>query len=169
MNEVIDDLKARARALHRSARRGEPHALERLRVLEALRELSDEELRAEVKRRHALAAIARALGFDGWPHLVATLGATEGDFGTVLVPPHASAHWNIWSASYDEARAIREEHGGFLLAYRRQFLVVDRFYLETLGLDPEDDDFERMGRDWVRPRDTEARARLYGKLFAQRI
>ena len=28
------------------------------------------------------------------------------DFGTHLYPHGASAHWNIWSASYDEAKAI---------------------------------------------------------------
>ena len=57
-------------------------------------------------------------------------------------PDGADTHWNIWSASYAEARSIREHHGGYLLAYRRHFFIVDRYFIETLGLLPEDPDWE---------------------------
>ncbi len=72
-------------------------------------------LSASIKRRHCLAVVARELGFQGWPHAVGVLGGTDStDFGTLLYPDGADAHWNIWSASYAEARAIREQHGGYL-------------------------------------------------------
>ena len=90
------------------------------------------------------------------------------DFGTLLYPNGASAHWNIWSASYDEAKAIRADHGGYLLAYKRHFFIVDRHFIETIGLDPDDPDWEKMGRDWVRPKDPEARGRLYARLTRDR-
>jgi hypothetical protein len=68
------------------------------------------------------------------------------DFGTLLYPDGADAHWNIWSASYAEARSIRAHYGGYLLAYRRHFFIVDRYFIETLGLLPEDPDWELIGR-----------------------
>jgi hypothetical protein len=97
---------------------------------------------------------------------VAVLGGeSPEDFGTLLSPRGAEAHWNIWCARYEEARRVRQEHGGFLLAYKRHFFIVDEHYVRTLGLDPEDPDWERMGRDWARPRDVSARGRLYARLI----
>ena len=44
-------------------------------------------------------------------------------------------------------------------------MIVDRYFIETLGLDPEDPDWEAIGRDWVRPASLKARERLYAKLI----
>ena len=166
MAGVISDLKAHARILHRQVRQQEPLAMARTRHLAELHDHDPATLAALVRRRHCLAIIARELGFEGWPHAVAVLRGTEStDFGTLLYPKGAESHWNIWSASYDEARAIREEHGGYLLAYRRHYFIVDRYFIETLGLPPDDPDWELIGRDWVRPRRADARERLYGKLI----
>ena len=170
MPTVMDELKARARILHRRARTLEHAALVRLRTLDELRGLDDATLAAAVKRRHCLALVAHELGFKGWPHAVAVLsGTATDDFGTLLYPEGGAAHWNIWSASYDEARTIRAQHGGYLLAYRHHFFIADRYFIETLGLDPDDPDWEHIGRDWVRPQHLDARDRLYAKLIRQRV
>jgi len=170
MADVIHFLKTRARQLHRRAAAKEPDAQARVRQLDELRDLDEEALARDVRRRHCLAVVAREVGFRGWPDAAAILGgATRGDFGTLLYPRGADAHWNIWSASYDEARSIRAAHGGYLLAYRVHFFIVDRYFIETLGLDPEDADWALIGRDWVRPRLPDARQRLYAKLIAHRL
>ena len=65
MSSLIEDLKSEARVLHRRARAGEPGALARL----------DVETGEPIKRRHCLAAIARELGFAGWPALVSAVEA----------------------------------------------------------------------------------------------
>jgi hypothetical protein len=167
--DVIDDLKARARILHRQAKAHEQPALARLRALKELRGQGDEALVSEVKRRHCLAIVTRELGFEGWSHAVSVLkGGKVDDFGSLLCPLECSAHQNIWSASYEEARSIREQTAGYLLAYRRHFLVVDRYYIETLGLDPDHPDWDRIGRDWVQPAQPEARRRLYTELIQRR-
>jgi hypothetical protein len=159
MVSIVEDLKAQARRLHRQAASQDRAALARL-GLEAGPEAS------EVQRRHCLAVIARELGFAGWPHLVAVLnGDDDTDFGKLLYPSSGSAHSNIWCATYDEARKIREQSGGYLLAYGRQYFIVDRYFIATLGLDPDDSDWESIGRDWVRPKDLDARQRLYRKLI----
>jgi hypothetical protein len=169
MERIVHDLKAKARILQALVQKGERDALLRVRKLPELAETNDTSLPAAIQRRHCLSVIARELGFDGWAHALSVLtGQRSDDFGCLLSPPGAAAHWNIWSASYDEARAIRAEHGGYLLAYKRHYFIVDRYYLETLGLDPEDEDWDRMDRDWVHPREPAARARLYAKLIARR-
>lgn len=170
MDDLTHELKAGARILQRQAQARDTGALRRLRTLPELHDLDDIELADQVRRRHCLAVIARELGFAGWPQAVAvfTGEGDASDFGTALYPPGADAHWNIWSASYDEAKTIRAQHGGYLLAYKRHFFIVDRHFIETLGLDPEDPDWEAIGRDWARPKEVEARGRLYAKLIHQR-
>jgi len=168
MAGVISDLKAQARILHRQVVEGDAAGQARVQRLAEL-DGDPTALPSRIKRRHCLTAIARELGFQGWQHAVAVLSGTDShDFGTLLYPKGAEVHWNIWSASYDEARAIHEEHGGYLLAYRRHFFISDRHFIETLGLDPDDPDWLLIGRDWVQPRRADARGRLYGKLIRQR-
>jgi hypothetical protein len=158
---TIDHIKGAARRLHRAASKREPVALARVHKLPELRALPESELVQTLQRRHCLTVVARGLGFQGWPHALSVLRRPDAeDFGTLLYPPGCSAHWNVWSASYEEARAIRSEHGGFLLPYRHQFVIVDQYFIATLGLDPEALDWARIGRDWVRPLDTAARHRL---------
>lgn len=168
MAGVISDLKAEARILHRQIVDRDPVALARTQQLVELRG-DPASLPMRIRRRHCLAVIARELGFQGWPHIVAVLRGTDSsDFGTLLCPKGSEVHWNIWSASYTEASAIRKEHGGYLLAYRRHFFITDRHFIDTLGLDPDDPDWALIGRDWVKPRRADARERLYGKLIRGR-
>lgn len=169
MSDAITDLKAQARILHRGARQSEAAALGRLRTLDGWDGSSDDEILERLQRKHCLLVVAREHGFRNWAHAAEVLSTAEpDDFGTLLYPQGVAAHWNIWSASYEEARRIREEHGGFLLAYRNQYLIVDEHFVRTLGLDPDDADWDAIGRDWARPKQPEARQRLYAKLIRQR-
>lgn len=162
MFELLEELRARARRLHRSAQAGDPDAIARV--------TAGGDVDGDPRRRHCLAALAREFGFRGWAHLVQVVTGKESrDFGTLLCPPRCHVHWNIWSADYDEARAIRAECDGWLLAFRRDLLVVDEHYVRTLGLDPGDPDWHRIGHDWVRPGDLAARGRLYRHLMAEPV
>jgi hypothetical protein len=165
-HDLIVDLKAHARVLHRRVIAGDPAALQRLRVLpEFARAADPERIANELKRGQCLTAVARALGFQSWPHARRLLGGGEdADFGKLLYPDSCWGHWNIWSAHYTEAQEIRAAHGGYLLAYRKHFLIVDADYIVSLGLDPNDPDWAAIGRDWARPGELAARTRLYRKL-----
>lgn len=170
MVEAITFLKAHARILQQQATNQEPVALARMRILEELHGLDAAAVTTKIQRRHCLTVVAWELGFNDWPHALAVLsGPAVDDFGTLLYAPGCEVHWNIWSASYSEAHVIREQHGGYLLAYRRHFFIVDRFFIATLRLDPDDPDWERIGRDWVRPKEPAARQRLYAQLIHERI
>lgn len=77
--------------------------------------------------------------------------------------PRMAAILSQWFTTYEEARAALEATGGYLLPFRSQFFVTSREAIRELGLDPDDADWERIGWDWVQPRDPAAWERLYTK------
>jgi len=172
MIDPVRELKIRAEILqHRIASR-QPAALARLRRLPEFRAYSDDALEAvaaRVLRRHCLTLLATELGFQGWPSAKAALSGTGSviDFGTVLYPKRCGGHLNLWYRRYDDAVAGRHACAGYLLAYRRDFMVVQGSFIEVLGLEPAAPEWSQMGFDWVRPLDLRARTRLYGALLSQ--
>jgi hypothetical protein len=169
--DAIRELKVRAEILQKRVRAGNPRALARLTVLPQFRRSSDStlaELGPAVRRSHCLTVAAMELGFADWTQARCALSG-EGsvtDFGTLLCPDRCSKHLNLWFRSYDEAATVRQRRNGYLLAHRKHFVVVDRFYIATLGLDPDDPEWEAAGFDWVHPRSRAARTRIYSKLVA---
>jgi len=168
MIDAIEEIKARARVLHRRAQSGDPQAVQRIGRLPEFREDLPEH--GSIQRKHCLATIGRELGFSSWPHAHRVLMGTpdEVDFGVLLYPSGCSAFTNHWFARYEDARRTHALVGGYLLAYRHQFFVVTREYVATLGLDPDDPEWTTMGHDWARPLKLGARRRLYAKLVANR-
>ena len=65
-----------------------------------------------------------------------------------------------WFASYTEARASLDGCSGYLLPFGRQFFVCEAEGARILGLDPDDPDWHRIGRDRVHPLDHAAWRRL---------
>ncbi|MBO6505658.1 MAG: hypothetical protein JJ850_07910 [Kordiimonadaceae bacterium] len=153
---IITFLKEEARLLQKRATAEEPNALRRLQVGSPAVALG-----ADTQRKHALATIAREIGFPNWQSVVACFEGREGaTFEAFLHPRRCHVFWNIWLASYDEAKTVRQEHGGYLLSYGKQFIVVDADYVTSLGIDPFDSRWERIGRDWHQPGDMDARSGL---------
>ena len=124
--------------------------------------------RETIRLKHALAALAAELGYANWADCKKRLEPAPTDrIDTERFFDAAGCGFlNRWFARYDEARASREAEGGYLFPYRHQFFVCESGLLAALGADPDDPDWERTGRDWVRPRDEAARARLERKLIA---
>lgn len=112
----------------------------------------------KLRRAEAQAVVAFEHGFLSWGELLRTSLPL-----VACVTMHCSgmaAFLNQWFASYDEAAAARQRSGGYLLPYRTQFFVAEAAAVRELGLDPDDPDWQRIGFDWVRPRDAEAHHRL---------
>lgn len=151
MSDPVEMARGAARRLHRRAQQADPEAVRFMHAQPELASQPPDALPSLVKRRHALARVASALGCRGWPHLKAVLEGTPiADKGTLMYRP-SPAYWNIWSASYEEAVAIRAEHGGYLLPFRQQFFVAEAPYVAWMGGEPEADEWRVLGRDWVKP------------------
>ena len=82
---------------------------------------------------------------------------------TLWYAPTLDVFLNRWFSNYEEARRSLEAEGGFLFPYKRHFFVCERDAVASLGLDPEDPDFEKAGRDLARPADGDAARRLRDK------
>ena len=170
MTNAVHELKTRAEILHKRIQSCDPKSLARLRVLPEFRRTPQQkliELTSTIRRHHCLSILAAEWGFPNWPIAKRALsGGHVAEFGSLLCPERCAAHFNRWYKTYAEATEMRKKCEGYLLGFRRQFVVVDRFYIETLGLDPDDVDWRAIGFDWARPRSLAARSRLYSKLVA---
>lgn len=165
MIDPAHELKVRAEILQKRAAAGDEGARARLGALAAEPD--------KVQRKHCLAVVAREAGFASWEHALRVFRGdpAERDLGTLLEGRETRGTLNAWYADHAEARAHLAERRArgeevFLLGYKRQFVVVELPYVAALGLDPADPDWRAIGFDWGRPRDAEARARLYGKRLA---
>lgn len=140
---LLDELKVRARiALNASRREGAPHG----------------------KLRHCLNDAARQVGFAHWEHARAVLGgqaAPGDDMGTFWHAPRTGILLNQWFAGYGQARAVHaRDAGSYLLPYKRQFVLVQGYFIEELGVDPGDVAWDALGRDLVAGYGGEGWARL---------
>ncbi|MEK6279818.1 MAG: hypothetical protein AABN95_05640 [Acidobacteriota bacterium] len=85
------------------------------------------------------------------------------DAGTLWYQPNLDVFLNRWFATYEDARKSREKDGGYLLPFRRQYFVCESEVIRTMGLEPADPDWEKIGWDVARPLDVEASERLREK------
>jgi hypothetical protein len=173
----LEELKIKAKVLLKAFDSSDAStamaAAERLKRLDSFRGISMDSLAAErgrVQLKHALTVVALESGYPSWTDAKKALesGAPrEKDAGDKLYPKRACGGLSRWFVAYEEARASLDAEGGFLLPYRNQFFICDTGHIEGLGLSPDDPDWEKIGFDWVKPKDLDARARLDGKLTAR--
>lgn len=145
-------------------------AAERLRRLPVFAGQSLGELLAHkdtVRRKHALAVIAREQGHASWTDLKEELEATapHGFDPEAFFARNRGVFLNRWFATYAQAAASHRAEGGYLFPFRRQFFICEADFLQAFGVDTADPDWERIGYDWARPREPAARARLEAKLL----
>ncbi len=111
--------------------------------------------------RECLNAVARELGFSGWPQALGVLGgqASRGDdMGAFWHAPRCNGLLSHGFARHEQAReclSLGAEFGPapgchrVLLPYGWQFVIVDDHYLRELGLGIADEAWGRAGRDLV--------------------
>jgi hypothetical protein len=122
--------------------------------------------RDQLKRKHALAVVAREAGFQDWPELKASMCPNvDIGFDTSRLFQRTATFLNLWYRTYDEAREVLTTNPKrYLFPYRNQFVVCEGQLLEDQGIDIADPDWERIGRDWAQPLDKKALARLAVRL-----
>lgn len=152
----LEEHKIRATRLMKSLRGpGGLTASRRFRILPVWADSTPEQILAQAKHKHALAVIAREAGFEDWVQLKISFDPAR------LFGPRTAVFLNLWFRNYEEARqALTTEPKWYLFPYRRQFVVCEAQLLEDQNIDTSDPDWERIGRDWVKPLDAAAHARL---------
>lgn len=153
---TIKECKIQASLLLKALRSSDPvKAQQAARRLQRQSEFStlpiSEILKMPFKLKHALTAIARENGFASWQDLKMQINLVTGGF------------LNHWFANYAEAKTHLQTEGGFLLPYKSHYFVCDEHKIKQLGLDPEDPDWQSIGYDWAKPRNSSASQRLYKK------
>lgn len=146
------EARIRASLLLKAARKGNEAAIRRLGGV--------------LKHRRALDIAAQELGHPDYQTLRATAPHTVLADPTRLFNGPVASFLNHWFATYDEARRHMLEFGGVLFPFRTQHVVVEDGFLTACRLDPTDADWQRIGRDWVRPADIAAFTRLNARLCA---
>ncbi|MFL6211036.1 MAG: hypothetical protein ACJ74W_19460 [Pyrinomonadaceae bacterium] len=126
--------------------------------------------RAQIRLKHALAVIAAEHGQPSWRALKAAVEpnvqaprAAEVRPGREMYARGLDVLLNRWFARYEDARASREQQGGWLLPFDQQFFICEAEGIRVLGLDPDDPDWALIGWDWVQPQDPAAWLRLKQK------
>lgn len=147
--------------LRSSAAAESRRAAERFRRLRSLSLHSVEDLVSDhdtVRLKHALAVIAEEHGYASWTALKTALVEDDAWYARGM-----DAFLNHWFSNYETARTARQMHGGYLLPYRRQYLVCSAEAVELLGLEPGDPDWAAIGWDCAHPADFAAFRRLLAR------
>lgn len=174
----VREAKIRAGILHKQLQSTDPvvarAAAQRFCRLSSLSTKGADTLIADpelVRHAHALTVIAIEEGYESWNALLAW--AREADARTPVGPSvdteryflrKMSPFWNRWFTTYAEARESLEQVGGYLFPFRDQFFVCEAGFIDALGADPADQDWARIGFDWVEPADPAAYERLTRRL-----
>jgi hypothetical protein len=87
----------------------------------------------------------------------------EPDFDKLWYQTNLDVFLNRWFSTYDDARRSLDGDGGFLLPYKKHFFVCEADVIQAMGLEPDDPDWERIGRDGAQPNDQAAYQRLCEK------
>lgn len=158
--DAVQEFRVRAEILHRHAQAGDVQALRRLK-----RSAGDGQ---SVRRTECFAALAAELGFTSWWEAKRVLAGAPGEnYGTLLYPAAGSGHLNLWYRDRDEALRVRQSRNGWLLAYRHQFFVAERGFVEELGLAPDDPRWRAIAFDWTATRHSLERADFYALLLSK--
>ncbi|MEM7357185.1 MAG: hypothetical protein AAF657_40600 [Acidobacteriota bacterium] len=164
----VPELRIRAKRLLKQLRSSAGEATQaaatRFQQLESFASQSVDEIverRDRVQLKHALTVFAVEQGHASWSALKAAREApASAPPGREMYAPAMDVLLNRWFARYEDARESLAERGGYLLPFDRQFFVCESEGIRVLGLDPEDPDWQRIGWDWVRPRNAQAWRRL---------
>ncbi|TNE44663.1 MAG: hypothetical protein EP343_28805 [Deltaproteobacteria bacterium] len=159
----LSSYKRQANLLQRDLSSEEPStqqaAFQRLAILKQFSDLSSltSDRLDQIQHKHLLQVVAKEAGFASWVALKRHLDAKEGegekadepDWETFFGSP--CGFLNHWFPNYEAAKAFRDQEGGYLFSYKTHCLVAGEGMIASLGCDPHDPDWERVGFDWVEP------------------
>lgn len=143
MNHALNEVKQHAKRYLKYLKR-EQQSL----VLPKWYRLDQKEINSEtVQLKHCQLFMATVLGARDWNQLRTLLTAAQSwdtqDFGNLFHKPACDVFLNHWFADYKAARQqLVADTGGFLLPFRKQFMVVTQDYLDTLNI------YDELSQQW---------------------
>lgn len=172
----FEEAKTKASILLKDLRSTSPErnarAAARLQKIRLFSNLSVEEIiaaRDKLRRKHALAIIAAESGFSSWTafkdhcHPERPEVPIMFDCASFFGRPRG-AFLNRWFRDYGQAKRSLADFGGHLFSYRDQYFICESGFIEALGLNPKDPDWQRIGWNCVEPADAAAWNRLLARL-----
>jgi len=162
----LNYFKNAASRLLKDARRADGvakrRALKRFTQLQTLEKIESAD---QLQHKHALAVVATEAGFPSWLALRRSFQqASQINYSDFFGAPRFDGSLKHWFSDYPSARQYLQEKGGYLFPFRQQFFVASFGYINSLGLEPGDADWQLIGFDWVEPSDEAAKQRLMAKL-----
>ena len=136
--------------------------IESLKIKAKLLQKAKKKAGKTIQLKEAFDIIAKTSGFKSWREMKELFEATEH-----FCPKGSTARWKIWFKNYEEALEQMKTARGYLLPYRDHYFICDQDYIEFLGIEPNDADLTKVGRNWVEPSDSDAFLRLSEKIRAQ--
>ncbi len=137
-------------------------AYRRLQILAEFKDKTIPNIIDLVQHKHTLQTIALERKFKSWAELKKYAESHDPDECINLI---VGGFLNKWFTVYDEAKKEQVHQGGYLFPYKQQFFICEADYIIQMGLDPLDEDWEKIAKDWVKPLHSHAKARLYKKLL----
>lgn len=113
-----------------------------------------------VRPKHVLNLVALESGYDSWRDFKQRVMRPLDPYGIDFCPPGIIPPTPHWYVFYGEAQQRLKNWGGYLFPYGHQFFVCQAGHVARLGVDPDAEDWKRIGYDWLRPGDRLARERL---------
>lgn len=152
--------------------------LKQLKILPRFKEMTFAEIQAQLTMKPITLANCRLVialkdGHTSWDKLLdayATTADTLSDEELLHAVDVTDGLLNVWFATYEEAKQYQNtKQNSFLFPYRNTYFVCMAHHIISLGVDPKDSDWERIGRDWVKSKDIEAKSRLLTQLKKARV
>ena len=163
LRNPVNELKVQASLLIKSLRSRNinraQQALQRCEQYPEFTNLSKQQLEnicLVLKRKTALNIVAFEQGWNSWAELVKR-------YDTRWYPNNSPFTLN-WFSSYQEAKTYQQAVSGFLLPYQNQFFVCDHHYIEWLGLDAQDENWNLINFDAAQSSHERALSQLRKKL-----
>lgn len=108
------------------------------------------------RHKHALAVIAIEKGFANWASL-----RTNVIMEDCLFYNTSPSFLNVWFNNYADAKDYHLSNGGYLLQYRKDYIVVEKDYIHAIGLGDMEAEWNAIGYDWVKPINKKAWAIIF--------
>ncbi|HXS35697.1 MAG TPA: hypothetical protein VN721_03290 [Flavipsychrobacter sp.] len=116
------------------------------------------ENRSSIRLKHALTIIALENVYGNWELLKNKVIMED-----CLFHNAPSSFLNVWFNNYEDAKHYQKDNGGYLLQYRKDYVISQKEYIEAIDLGEMEEEWSAIGYDWANPDSKTAWDKLFEK------